>query len=105
MQDGQRLDQRQTETRTLFRAREFAVDLLERLTEFLEVCARNADAGVADANLQSVALDRCVNLHLAAPRRELHAIAEQICEYLLHRPLVREDGARVSCDRAPQNHA
>ena len=75
-----------------------AFDLLERLAEALEIFRRDADAGIAHRDLQP-ALSRSAHTHVAAARRELDAVGQQVDQHLLDRALVGEDRARLRRDR------
>ena len=66
---------------------------------------RDADAEIADPDLDALGVARRHHAHVAAARRELDAVGEQVDQHLLHCALVRKDGARARADIQLQRDA
>ncbi len=105
MHGRQRLDQSKSKSRTLFRPHVLTIDLFERSAQPLQILGRNADAGIADRYFKSALFDRSPNAHVAAARRELHAVCQKVDQDLLYRPLVGKRHPRVRADLALQQNA
>ncbi len=88
MQFGQRLGDRQAQTRAAMDLGELAFHLLERLAEILQRLLRDADAGVLDRDVDVAADDARPHRDAPAVGRELHRIGQQIDDDLLDRAAV-----------------
>ena len=75
---------RETESDSLVRTREPAVDLDERLEHPRKIVVRNSDAAVGDDNLHLIAVGASMNVDTTAIPRELDCIAERVEHDLLH---------------------
>src|SRR5580698_10689696 len=65
MHRGERLDERETQARALLRAHMLAFDLLEGPAQALEILGRDADAGIADRDLDAARVEPGGHAHLA----------------------------------------
>src|SRR5688572_33475004 len=80
--------QGEAEPRSFGLASVVAPDLLELLEHRGMVLGRNADAGVAHLNFHAPIERLCGNADLAAVRRELHRVGQQVDHDLLELALV-----------------
>ena len=99
MQFHEGLRDREAQPRAALGLGELVLDLLKGPAQLLDVARGDADAGIADRDGHHGALDACRDGDLAALRRELDGIREQVDEHLLEGAPVgpqREGGRHVA---------
>ena len=95
VQAHQRLHQGQAQAGAAVRQGVAAGNLLERLHQPWDVSLRDADPGIAHYQLQATLREAQPQVHLAAGRRELHGIGQQVQQDLPERPRIRPAWGRV----------
>src|SRR5450830_1635725 len=96
VQFDQTLDHHQTQPCALVLARERAVDLDERLEQLCLIFDADADAGIADSNLQHVVNALRAECDSAAIRSELDGIGQQVVDNLLELAQICDDLRHLS---------